>query len=298
MKKILFIGAGKMGLPMAGHIARLGDRWDLQVHDVQVSQKPLAQAQGLVWCEEPVSRIQEADLIISSLPNDEALWSVAQSLREHAQVGSLYVDTSTVSVGASAQVAQALQAQGVHYLRVSVSGNNHMAQAAQLTLMASGPKEHYEACQEIFAAWGPQQFYLGLAEEARLMKLVVNLLIVQTSAMLAEGLALGQQGGLEWSSMWEVLCSSAVGSPILRAKSKQLGRPLGDRDFEPTFTVHQMLKDLDLMLQAGKEFNVPLQQTAITAQWMQSALAHGEGEKDYAVVIKVLERMSGLEPRD
>ena len=102
-----------------------------------------------------------------------------------------------------------------------------MAQAAQLTVMASGPKACFEACQDIFAAWGPKLFYLGEAEQSRLMTLVVNLLIVQTSAMLAEGLTLGRKGGLDWSQMWQVLAGSAVGSPIIKAKSAQLGKPLG-----------------------------------------------------------------------
>ena len=298
MKKILFFGVGKMGLPMAGHVAALGAGWGVEVHDVDDSRKPLAHTQGLVWCDELLASTQTADLIISSLPHDAAFLSVAQWVEKHARAGCIYMDTSTVSVTASETVAQNLLARSIDYLRVSVSGNNHMAQAAQLTVMASGPKACFEACQDIFAAWGPKLFYLGEAEQSRLMKLVVNLLIVQTSAMLAEGLTLGRKGGLDWSQMWQVLAGSAVGSPIIKAKSAQLGKPLGERDFEPTFTVHQMLKDLDLMLQAGKGLNVPLVQTAITAQWMQSALAHGEGEKDYAAVIKVLERMSGLDFND
>jgi len=298
MKKILFLGVGKMGLPMAGHVAALGAEWGVEVHDVDESRKPLVQTQGLVWCDELLASTQTADVIISSLPHDAAFLSVGQWVEQHARAGCIYMDTSTVSVTASETVAQNLLAQGIDYLRVSVSGNNHMAQASQLTVMASGPKACFEACQDIFAAWGPKLFYLGEAEQSRLMKLVVNLLIVQTSAMLAEGLTLGRKGGLDWSQMWEVLAGSAVGSPIINAKWAQLGKPLGERDFEPTFTVHQMLKDLDLMLQAGKGLNVPLAQTAITSQWMQSALAHGEGEKDYAAVIKVLERMSGLDSSD
>lgn len=304
MKKILFLGVGKMGLPMATHVAGLagladlGGGFELEVHDVDDSRKPLALAQGLVWCEELLLRTQQADLIISSLPHDAALMSVAQWVQLHARSGCIYMDTSTVSVSASEAVASSLSSRGVEYLRVSVSGNNHMAQAAQLTVMVSGPRACFDACQNIFAAWGPKLFYLGQAEQSRLMKLVVNLLIVQTSAMLAEGLTLGRKGGLDWSQMWEVLAGSAVGSPILKAKSAQLGKPLGERDFEPTFTVHQMLKDLDLMLQAGEGLDVPLVQTAITSQWMRSALAHGEGEKDYAVVIKAIERMSGLDSKD
>ncbi len=284
-----------MGLPMAEHLSSLGAGFSLEVHDVDASRKPLAQQRGLHWCEDLVDCTQAADVIVSSLPHDAAFLSVAQWVQTHARAGSTYMDTSTVSVGASEEVASALQARGIEYLRVSVSGNNHMAQAAQLTVMVSGPRACFDACQALFAAWGPKLFYLGEAEQSRLMKLVVNLLIVQTSAMLAEGLTLGRKGGLDWSQMWEVLAASAVGSPIIKAKAEQLARPLGQRDFAPTFTVHQMLKDLELMLQAGKGLNVPLAQTAITSQWMQSAIAHGEGQEDYAAVIKAIERMSGLD---
>ncbi len=126
------------------------------------------------------------------------------------------------------------------------------------------------------------------------MKLVVNLMIVQTSAMLAEGLSLGRAGGLDWSQMWQVISESAVGSPIIKAKSAQLGLPLGQRDFTPTFTVPQMQKDLSLMLDAANALHVPLVQTATTFEWMKSAVAQGDAELDYAAVIKVIERMSGL----
>jgi 3-hydroxyisobutyrate dehydrogenase len=85
-----------------------------------------------------------------------------------------------------------------------------------------------------------------------------------------------------------------VGSPIIKAKSAQLGLPLGQRDFEPTFTVVQMQKDLSLMLEAADELNVPLVQTATTFEWMKSAVAKGDAGLDYAAVIKVIERMSGF----
>jgi len=200
------------------------------------------------------------------------------------------VDTSTVSQQASAEVAQVLAAAGVAYLRTTVSGNNKMAEAAQLTLMASGPRAAYESVLPLLKALGPHQFYLGEAEQARLMKLVLNLMIAQTSAMLAEALTLGRKGGLAWGDMWQVLGASAVASPIVKAKSAQLSQ----RDFTPTFTVEQMIKDLTLILGAGADSHVPLPQTALTFQLMQAALAQGDGQDDYAAIIKTVERSAGL----
>jgi len=77
------------------------------------------------------------------------------------------------------------------------------------------------------------------------MKLVLNLMIAQTSAMLAESLTLGRKGGLDWEAMWEVINASALASPIVKAKSAQLARPITHRDFSPTFTAHQMIKAVE-----------------------------------------------------
>ena len=122
------------------------------------------------------------------------------------------------------------------------------------------------------------------------MKLVINLMIAQTSAMLAEGLTLGSKGGLSWSDMWAVLNSSAVASPILKAKSVQLK----ERDFTPTFTVDQMLKDLNLILDAGSKVQVPLTQTAMTREMFHAAQAQGLAHQDYASIIQVIENAAQL----
>ena len=76
--------------------------------------------------------------------------------------------------------------------------------------MASGPRDAYDAMLPLIKTLGPHHFYLGAGEQARLMKLVVNLMIVQTSAMLAEALALGRKGGLDWKDMLRVLGASAL----------------------------------------------------------------------------------------
>jgi 3-hydroxyisobutyrate dehydrogenase-like beta-hydroxyacid dehydrogenase len=219
-----------------------------------------------------------------------ALLAVGRQVADLAGVGAVYVDTSTVSQAASAQVARDCEAAGLPYLRCTVSGNGKMARAAQLTVLASGPREVYVGLRPLLQTLGPAQFYLGDGEQARLMKLVVNLMIVQTSAMLAEALTLGRKGGLDWGDMWDVLSDSAVASPILRAKAPHLR----ERDFSPTFTVPQMIKDVDLMLAEGERCQAPLDQTRMTRQLLQRAIALGMADDDYASVIKVLESDAGL----
>jgi 3-hydroxyisobutyrate dehydrogenase len=103
-------------------------------------------------------------------------------------------------------------------------------------------------------------------------------------------LTLGRKGGLDWQDMWQVLCASAVGSPILKAKSVQLSQ----RDFTPTFTVEQMIKDLELIVGAARDVHAPLPQTAATLQLMHAAVAQGQALDDYAAIIQAVERSAGL----
>ena len=283
-----FLGVGKMGLPMAGHLHAAGHA--VTVSDPSAERLQLASLQGLRVAIDVGQAMATATVIFSSLPNDAALLAVSAQVAAQARKGCIFVDTSTVSQQASAQAAKLCVAAGISYLRVTVSGNNKMADAAQLTVMASGPRTAYDQVLPLLQKLGPHHFYLGQAEEARLMKLVVNLMIAQTSAMLAEGLTLGQKGGLQWQDMWQVLSASAVASPILEAKSVQLGV----RDFTPTFTVEQMTKDLDLILDAAAVVQAPLPQAALTHQLMHAAMAQGDGLLDYAAIIRAVERSAGL----
>jgi len=286
--KLVFLGVGKMGLPMAKHLMAAGH--EVQVHDTDPLRVGLAQAAGLSVAIDVAAAMAAADGVMSSLPHDAALQEVGAWVAQHLPAGGFYLDTSTVSVAASAEVANRFASTGRDYLRVTVSGNNHMAEAGQLTLMASGPEPAWRRVAPALQGWGKVHFYLGEGEQARLMKLVINLMIGQTSAMLAEALSLGSKGGLAWTDLWQVIGASAVASPIVKAKSAQLSQ----RDFTPTFTVPQMLKDIDLILAEGDALQVPLMQTAMTRQMMQSALAHGWAEQDYAAIIKVVEQSAGI----
>jgi len=281
-------GVGRMGLPMAGHLKR--GSCGVSVSDPDPERLRLARAQGLQVLEDEAG-IAGADVVLSSLPHDAALRDVGCQVVRHGRRGLIYVDTSTVSLQASAHVAGLCAGAGVRHLRATVSGNNHMAEAAQLTVMASGPRDAYDAVLPLLRLLGPQQFWLGEGEQARLMKLVVNLMIVQTSAMLAEALALGRKGGLASDDLWRVLTASAVGSPILKAKAQQLAV----NDYTPTFTVEQMLKDVGLIVEAAAAAHVPIPQTAATQQMLQAALAQGLGGEDYAAIIKIAARAAGLE---
>ncbi len=277
---LLFVGVGKMGLPMARHLHAAGHK--VTAYDPSADRRALAAMAGLGVVDALDSTLALSKLVFSSLPDDKALMAVAEQITAMAPEGALWVDTSTVSPEASAQAVALCAPRGIHCLRSPVSGNNTMAERAALTVFASGPRAAYEQVEPLLACWGPQRFFLGEGEQARVTKLAINLLIVGTSTMLAEALALGQGGGVQWHQLWQVIEASAAASPILRAKAPQLR----EHDYTPTFTVDQMRKDVHLIRSAAQQLGVATPVADVAGAALERASEAGDAGADYAVVIR------------
>jgi 3-hydroxyisobutyrate dehydrogenase-like beta-hydroxyacid dehydrogenase len=234
-----------------------------------------------------------ADVVFSSLPDDRALLAVGRSpdgvlahLREHA----IFVDTSTVSPSASADVTARARELGRRYLRVAVSGNPVLAEAAQLTAFASGASADFAVVEPLLAHFSKRIFLVGPDEQARTLKLVINLMIAVSAGMLGEALALGEKGGLGWQQMLDVISESAVGSPMVRYKTP----PLSNRDYRSTFSCEQMAKDLDLILEASAQYRAPVPLAAQMRQIYEALIAGGRGADDYIATVAHAEQLAGL----
>ena len=288
-----WIGTGRMGSAMAGFIIAAG-------HPVQVFARSAASRQKLaaLGARETASAAEcarGADFVFSSIPDDAALRTIALGpggLLANVKPGAVYIDTSTVSVEASSEVAREASERGVPYLRIPISGNAASAQRGQVTALVSGPEQTWERVKPVVQTFSNAQVYLGAGEEARVMKLVVNALVVNFAQTMAEALALGRKAGLDWNLMLDTLAQSTLTSPWLKAKVALL-KP---RDFTPTMTTRLFLKDVDLMLAAARTNGVPMPLTAVTRQLMQTVIGAGLGDEDYTASIKLAEQQSGLSP--
>jgi 3-hydroxyisobutyrate dehydrogenase-like beta-hydroxyacid dehydrogenase len=175
-------------------------------------------------------------------------------------------------------------------VRATVSGNPVSAKAATLTVMASGPHDAYARVKPLLETFGKTHFYLGEGEQARVIKLVINLMIAGTAGLMAEALTLGEKGGLDWKQMLDVVHQSAAGSPMVGYKVP----PLAARDYSSTFSGLQMIKDLDLILGEGSRSGVPLALTAQVRQMYEAIRAQGDGDLDYIATVRLIERMAGI----
>ena len=200
-------------------------------------------------------------------------------MRQNLSGSQVFIDTSTVSPAASARVAAALPPGGA-YLRSPVSGSTALAAQGALTALVSGPRDAFEAATKLFAAFTRKAFLVGDGEEARALKLAINAMLGATSALLAESLRLTRKAGMDAETAMNVIAESAVGSPLIQYKRAAVATG----DYTAAFSVKQMLKDLDLALDAARTASCDMPLIAGVREQFRAANARGLGDRDFFVL--------------
>ena len=291
MAKVGWIGLGNMGVPMSENLIKAG-------HEVTVWNRTKAKADsvlaaGAKWAGSPKEIAEKTDFIFTMIADGPVLQAVVlgeNGIAAGLSADKVVIDMSTVAPAESARVNEAIEAKGCKFLRAPVTGSTVLARGATLGILASGDKAAYDKALPLFEAMGKNQFYLGAAEEARVMKLSLNIMIGTTMQMMAEAVVLAEKAGLNVAQVCEVMAGSAVGSPIVGYK----GAPISKGDYSPAFSVKLMMKDFDLAFDAAKQYGVAMPVTAITRQALAAADASGRGDKDFSVLTQVLEDQCGV----
>jgi 3-hydroxyisobutyrate dehydrogenase-like beta-hydroxyacid dehydrogenase len=290
-----WIGLGKLGLPIAARLAEAG--YPVAGCDTTPARLALAAEKGIAAAM-GLKSVAGQDIVFSCLPDDKALRCATLGnggLLGLMRQGATFIEISTVSPEASADVAAEAASRGIAYLRLPISGNASIAHTGNLSCFASGPRATFDAVQPVLAAFTRAQLWLGEAEEARYAKLAVNLMLASTAVMMGESLALARRGNIGWRDMLDVLADSAAGSPMVKYKVGALA----ERDFSSTFSCQQMAKDLDLILGAARGAGVPMPLTALTRETYAAIIGMGGGEDDFIAPVRHVERLAGLdEPTD
>lgn len=285
-----WVGTGKMGAPMCRRV--LAGGYELAVVEpVEANRAPLV-AEGAQAVD--LARLADREIVFTTLPDDRALRAVmlapGTGLAFALGSGQTVVEMSTVSPAASAEVGAALAERGVAYLRAPVSGSTATAASGTLTVLASGPRAAFEACGPVLACFASRTFHVGEGDESRYLKLAINAMVGATSALIAEALAFARKGELGTAGMMDVVLESVVASPLLGYKRDMIVAG----DYAPAFALSQMMKDLDLVLDAARQGHVPMPVTALIRQQYEAAAAQGLGARDFFALVEHQARQSGL----
>ncbi len=292
--KLGWIGAGRMGTPLCRRLLDAGAT--LFVTDTDPARVAHLAAEGARPAATAAALAEESDFILSMVPNDMALLSVVTGpggVAEEIRPGQVFIDLSTVSPDTSSHVAEAMAARGADYLRCPVSGSTSTAEAGALTIFASGPEGTLDRCAPLLGVLGKETLRCGATEEARAVKLMVNMIVAVTPAIIGEALAFGGRLGLDWTQMIDALSRSVVASPLLGYKAEMLKA----RDWTPAADVDLVAKDLDLALAVGQREGAPMPISALARQLAAAYQASGEGGLDFFRVATWPERLLAPNPR-
>jgi 3-hydroxyisobutyrate dehydrogenase-like beta-hydroxyacid dehydrogenase len=281
--QIGWVGLGSMGSRMAPNLVNSG--YSVTGFDLDRSRTASAAAQGLKEATSLSVLASESDVLFSMIPNDQAFLDVVRHFSGTGKAGACLIDMSTISPDVSVRGAALLDGCGISYLRAPVSGSTTLAAAGTLGIWVSGPESVFELRRPLIAVLGKKITYLGAHEEARIMKLVVNVIVAAINTSLAEALNLGRRSGLDWATMIDAINDSAVASPYIASKAQKLK----ERDWSPAATVEVIAKDIDLALELARQRGAFLPSAALTRQILSAVEGKGHGQLDMSSIATFFE---------
>jgi 3-hydroxyisobutyrate dehydrogenase-like beta-hydroxyacid dehydrogenase len=285
------IGLGNMGTAIAERL--LGAGYPLRVNNRTPEKAQALGALGAEVAATPEELVQQVDVVLTSLANDAAFEDLTGRVIAAARAGSVLVDMSTVSPDASARVASLAESASVRYVRAPVSGNPSVVRAGNLSFIVSGADDDIDRVEPVIRAIGPTVHRVGDGEQARIVKLAINLMIAGLAQLMSEALVLGEAADVPRAALLEVMGSSAVGAPFVKYKTEPLVRD----DFSATFTTALMEKDIDLALDAAAAAGVELPLTREMKSHLHAAIEAGYADDDFIVLFQHLRNASGLSKR-
>jgi 3-hydroxyisobutyrate dehydrogenase-like beta-hydroxyacid dehydrogenase len=243
---------------------------------------------------EAVSELAARQVVFVTVASSEDLLGVLDGdggLLCQEEAPQVIVDCSTVSLEASARARALAAERSTVLLAAPVSGNAKVVKAGRLTMAVSGPRAAFDSVRPYLELMSAGATYVGEGELARLVKLCHNLMLGVVTQSLVEITVLAEKGGVRRQDFLEFLNDSVMGSTFTRYKSPAIV----NLDFAPTFTTSLLQKDLDLGLAAARAHNVAMPVAALVHELVSAAVDEGLGDADFAAILQLEARASGLE---
>ena len=290
MQSIGFVGLGAIGTPMAQNLVKAG--FPVRAYDVRaeaVSALAGAGARGAASAREAA---EGADLLILMVVNaaqaEQVLFAdgAAEALPADAAVALM----STCPPAAVADLAARVSALGRGFVDAPVSGGVAGARAAALSIMAAAPAAILDRVRPAFAALGDKIFHVGERPgQGAAVKTVNQLLCGVHIAAAAEALALAARMGVDPAVALRILSGSSAASWMLNDRGPRM---LEDHP-ELTSAIDIFVKDLGIVMEAGREAKAPLPLASAAHQLFLATSGRGEGSADDSQVIRTYRVMTG-----
>jgi L-threonate 2-dehydrogenase len=281
-------GLGIMGLAIAEHLIAHG--WTVVGYDPDPLQQKKASTSGVRLKSQAIDVVSEADIILSSLPNQQALDQSIDAIvnSEKSQV-SILADLSTLKLECKLSNIDRLKRAGVTFLDCPISGTGAQAQTADISIYASGCSTTYDFCKPLLQDFANHLHYLGKFGNGTKMKFVANLLVAIHNVATAEAMLLGKGCGLDPQEICDTIATGAGSSKIFELRAPLMV----EQEFDPpTMRLDLWKKDMELISDFIKESGVSTPLFKATSSIYDAANEHGLGKQDTAAIYTIMDQLS------
>jgi 2-hydroxy-3-oxopropionate reductase len=289
-----FIGLGIMGKPMATNLLNAG--YCLSVYDIRSEAVEEVIALGAEKCSSSSEASKDVDVVITMLPDSpdvEDVYLGNEGVLSAAKPGTVLIDMSTIAPSVAIKVANAATEKGCPMLDAPVSGGDVGARDGTLSIMVGGDDVTFRQVLPIFEVLGQTITLCGPNGAGQIVKACNQIQVALNFVGMAEALVLGSKAGVDPAIIIQVLSGGYAQTRVMDVRGPRVIKG----DFTPGFRSRFHFKDLNIILQTGRDYGCPLPVTALVRQLFSAMLAAGRGDLDHSGIITVLEDLAKVQAR-
>lgn len=291
-KRIGFVGLGIMGKPMARNLLKAG--YMLTVYSRGRHAVEALMADGATGVRSPQEVADHSDIVITMVTDTPDVHHVVlgdNGILRGMRTGGIIIDMSTISPTATREIAEEVGKRGVAFLDAPVSGGEGGALAGTLSIMVGGDAEVFAACLPLLQVLGKNIIHVGGTGTGQLTKLCNQIAVAVTNLAMSEALVFAAKAGVDLEKMHKAISGGAAGSWQL----SNLAPRIFQRDFAPGFMVKLQQKDLRLVLHEADRLRLALPATSLVHHLFHALETMGAESEGTQALVKVLERLAGVE---
>lgn len=293
-KTVGFIGLGQMGKWMALNLIKAG--FAVRIQDIDPQAVAFVADQGAASCKTPAEAAEAVDWLFMSLPNTEIVEQVVfgkDGIVEGARSGLIVVDLSTIGYLPTLEISKKLGDRGILFADAPVSGMESRARQGDLTIMFGGDESVLAQLRPAMDVIGSRIVHMGTVGSGQLTKLINQLLFNISCAGIAEVLPMAAKLGLDPEKVTQVVTTGTG-----RSFAAEFFVPLAlENRFDEGYPIKHAYKDMISAAEISAHQKIPLPVVQAATGTFQMALAEGHGDENKGSLIKVFERILGVEFR-
>jgi len=289
MMKVGIIGLGMLGNAIALHLLDSG--FEVTVYNRTKEKTTQAKEKGAKVATSPKEIAENSELVITIVKDANAVKEISfgkDGIIEGSHEKLIVADMSTIDPSESKKITKKFQEHNIHKLDIPVMGGPNVAITGDLVLMASGNKEIFDHCKNVFEKIANKVFFLGESGVAHSIKLAMNLQITMLALALSEGIILVKKANVDPKIFLEILNSTYFKTGMSEKKAYKMI----DGKYDTTFTLANLKKDISIITSTAKSLGIELPMIKKAEKVYENAIKEGFGEIDYTGIIEYIKKIN------